>query len=62
MAGSQEVPALRNKLVREESLRRLSQTPAAPPLPPPPPPPTIPPDFKRNPLTREKIEKLETLR
>ncbi|XP_045468896.1 glutamic acid-rich protein isoform X1 [Harmonia axyridis] len=56
-----EIPALRNKLVREESLRRLSQTPPAPPLPPPP-PPSMPPDFKRDPLSREKLEKLETLR
>lgn len=61
MAASQEIPALRNKLVREESLRRLSQTPPAPPLPPPP-PPSMPPDFKRDPLSREKLEKLETLR
>ncbi|XP_044763043.1 glutamic acid-rich protein isoform X2 [Coccinella septempunctata] len=56
-----EIPALRNKLVREESLRRLSQTPPAPP-PPPPAPPSMPPDFKRNPLSREQLEKLESLR
>ncbi|KAL3272275.1 hypothetical protein HHI36_022755 [Cryptolaemus montrouzieri] len=61
-----EIPALRNKLVREESLRRLSHIPAPPPIPflppPPPPPPSVPPDFKRNPLNRIQLEKLENLR
>lgn len=57
-------PATRNALVRAESLRRISQTPAPPPpMPPPPPPvPNIPNDFKKTPLNHDQIAKLEQLK
>lgn len=61
---SKELPATRNSLVRAESMRRVSQTPAPPPLPgmppPPPPPPGMPGEKKL--ITQKQAKKLDLLR
>ncbi|XP_001809098.1 uncharacterized protein LOC658131 isoform X1 [Tribolium castaneum] len=51
-------PVTRNALVREQSMRKLSQTPAPPPMPPPAP---AMPGAKKN-LTSKQKEQLEQLK
>jgi hypothetical protein len=53
-------PVMRNALVREESMRRLSQTPAPPPMPPPA--PKMPGSDKMKPLTPKQQERIEQLK
>ncbi|RZC34860.1 intracellular protein transport protein USO1-like [Asbolus verrucosus] len=53
-------PVTRNALVREESMRRLSQTPAPPPMPPPA--PAMPGSNKMKPLTQKQKERIEQLK
>ncbi|XP_050292952.1 glutamic acid-rich protein-like isoform X4 [Anthonomus grandis grandis] len=57
---SKELPAKRNSLVRGESMRRLSQTPAPPPMPPPP--PGMPGETLTKPLTAKQQKKIEQLK
>ncbi|XP_057667403.1 DNA ligase 1-like isoform X2 [Diorhabda carinulata] len=61
-----EVPKKRNALVREASMRKLSQSniPAPPPLQPgmPPPPPMMPGEVPKKPLTEKQKSKLNKLR
>ncbi|XP_056647873.1 DNA ligase 1-like isoform X3 [Diorhabda sublineata] len=61
-----EVPKKRNALVREASMRKLSQSniPAPPPLQPgmPPPPPMMPGEIPKKPLTEKQKSKLNKLR
>lgn len=56
------IPAARNALVRAESMRRLSQTPAPPPMPPPAPKMPPPPGFPEKTLTDQQKRKLDQLK
>ncbi|XP_060533543.1 glutamic acid-rich protein-like isoform X2 [Cylas formicarius] len=60
MEIDKELPAKRNSVVRAESMRRLSQTPAPPPMPPPP--PGMPGDPNQKPLTDKQRRKLDKLK
>ncbi|KAF7267396.1 hypothetical protein GWI33_019400 [Rhynchophorus ferrugineus] len=57
---SKELPAKRNSLVRAESVRRLSTTPAPPPMPPPP--PGMPGEILTKPLNDQQKKRLEQLK
>ncbi|CAH1129756.1 unnamed protein product [Ceutorhynchus assimilis] len=60
MEIDRELPAKRNSVVRAESMRRLSQTPAPPPMPPPP--PRMPGEAPKKPLNDKQAKKLEQLK
>ncbi|KAL1489460.1 hypothetical protein ABEB36_014350 [Hypothenemus hampei] len=57
---SKELPAKRNSLVRNESVRKFSQGPAPPPMPPPP--PCMPGETPKKPLSNKQTKKLELLK
>lgn len=56
------MPATRNALVREESMRRLSHTPAPPPMPPPAPKMPGMPNNATKELNEKQQERLDQLK
>ncbi|XP_030747549.1 glutamic acid-rich protein isoform X2 [Sitophilus oryzae] len=62
-----ELPAKRNSLVRAESMRKASLTPAPPPMPPPPPgmpppPPGMPGEMPKKAMTSKQKQRLDLLK